>query len=73
MIELGIYRTQDGKDYDCLFHPEEELAEAIGPLPEPGQTGARGAKFKVRARSKEEAKEGLAAKMGPGTWWPAKT
>ena len=68
MIELGIYQAKDGKEYQCLFSPDEEIAEAIGPLPESGQSRFRGTKFKVRAESKEKAKQKLAEAIGPGHW-----
>jgi len=68
METLGIYKTTDGKEYDCLFFPNERIAEAIGPLPEPGQSGARGPAFTVHVASKKEAVEKLVEVIGPGVW-----
>lgn len=73
MIELGIYRAEDGKDYHCQYALDDKIAEAIGPLPEPGQTGARGVAYEVKAESEQEARAKLAAKIGLGTWLRAKT
>lgn len=64
MIELGIYQTKEGKEYDCHFRPDVKIAEAIGPLPE--DIGSRGVAFKVSAESEQEAKQNLAKEIGPG-------
>ncbi|MBA7665739.1 hypothetical protein ES703_73813 [subsurface metagenome] len=64
MIELGIYQAKDGKEYQCRFFPDEEIAKAIGPFPESGQSRFLGPKFEVRAESKEKAKQKLAEKIG---------
>jgi len=66
MIELGIYQTVDGKEYDCHFLPEGKVAQAIGPLPEGGQIGSPGVAFEVSANSKQDAKEKLTREIGPG-------
>lgn len=66
MIELGIYQTKDGKEYDCHFMQDAKIAEAIGPLPEADQVGSRGVAFEVRAESEQEARQKLATKIGPG-------
>lgn len=66
MIELGIYQTQDDKEYDCYFIPDEQTAKAVGSLPPPGQIGARGVAFTVRAESEQEARQNLTNKIGPG-------
>ncbi len=68
MIELGIYRTKDGKEYDCLFFKDDRTAQAIGPLPEGDQIGSRGVKFSVTAKTKQEAKQNLVNKIGPGKY-----
>jgi len=68
MIDLGIYQTTSGKEYDCHFRPDEKIAHAVGPLPEPGQVGSRGVAFEVRAESEQEAKQKLTEKIGPGIW-----
>lgn len=68
MIYLGIYQTKDGKEYDCNYIPADKIAEAIGPLPEPGQFGSRGVAFEVRAESEQEARQKLVEAIGPGHW-----
>lgn len=65
---IGLYRTKDGSLYDCHFIPRDKLAQAIGPLPPPGQVGARGVAYEVSASNAEEAKELLAEKIGPGDY-----
>jgi len=66
MVQLGIYRTKDGKEYDCLLFPDDAIAEAVGPLPEPGQIGSRGPAFKVIAESEQDARRKLAKEIGSG-------
>jgi len=68
MIELGIYTTKDGRDYDCHFLPDEKMAQAVGPLPSPGHVGARGVAFEVEAKSEQEARQKLAEVIGPGNF-----
>jgi len=68
MIELGIYQTLDGKEYDCHFLPEGKVAQAIGPLPEGDQIGSRGVALEVSAETEQEAKQKLAEAIGPGHW-----
>ncbi len=63
MIELGAFTASDGKKYDGHFHPENKVAEAIGPLPVDGSSGARGVAFSVKAESEKEAIQKLAAKI----------
>jgi len=63
---IGLYVTKDGLSYDCQFIPEENLAQAVGPLPPPGQVGVRGVAFTVKANSEEEARQLLAEMIGPG-------
>ncbi len=65
--ELGTYVTIDGKKYDCIFFPEDETAEAIGPLPKrPIDTGSRKAKFKVIAKTEDEARKAFKKVIGDG-------
>ncbi|MBW1939814.1 MAG: hypothetical protein JRI32_02295 [Deltaproteobacteria bacterium] len=66
MIKLGIYRTTAGKCYDCHFIREKKVAQAVGPLPEPGNIGGQGVTIEVNADSKEEAREKIAEAIGPG-------
>jgi len=66
MIDLGIYQTQDDKEYDCYFIPDEQTAKAVGPLPPPGQIGSRGVAFEVRAESEQESRRKIANEIGPG-------
>jgi len=68
MIDLGIYQTVDGKEYDCHFLPEERVAHAIGPLPEGNQIGNRDIAFEVHAENEQEAKQNLAKEIGSGHW-----
>lgn len=67
-VELGIYQTKDGKEYDCHFMQDAKIAEAVGPLPESDQVGSRGVAFKVEAESEQEARQNLALEIGPGHW-----
>ena len=55
MISIGLFNTKEGKSYDCHFIPENSLVQAVGPLPPPGEVGARGVVFETNAESKEEA------------------
>ena len=65
---IDLYRTKDGLLYDCQFIPDANLAQAVGPLPPPGQAGARGMAFEVEANSAEEARQKLAEVIGPGNY-----
>lgn len=66
MIELGIYQTEDGKEYDCHFLLEGKIAQAIGPLP--NDIGSRGVAFEVSAENEQGARQNLAKEIGPGHW-----
>jgi hypothetical protein len=67
MVELRHYKTKDGKEYDCHFKADEKIAEAIGPLPTGGgNIGYRGVVYRVKAESKQDAKQNLAKEIGPG-------
>ena len=57
MKRIGVYTSKDGKLYDLLFFPSDNLAQAIGPLPD--RVGAAGAAFEVLAETELEAKEKL--------------
>ena len=50
MISLGKFRSNTGKSYDCHFIPEQNIVQAVGPLPSQG-VGARGVAFKTEAVS----------------------
>ena len=63
---IGLYRTKKDLLYDCQFIPDGNLAQAVGPLPPPGQVGARGVAFEMEAKSEEEARKKLAEMIGPG-------
>lgn len=65
MIDLGIYQTKDGKEYDCNYIPADRIAEAIGPLPETG-VGSRGVAHRVKANTEQDARKKLAEKIDPG-------
>jgi len=52
MIYLGALASKEGKSYDCHFIPEENVAQAEGPLPD--RVGARGVVFETRADSEHE-------------------
>ena len=57
MKRLGVYTSIDGKLYDLLFFPSDNLAQAVGPLPD--RVGAAGVAFEVFAKTELEAKEKL--------------
>ena len=66
MIQLGIYTTIDGKQYDCQFIPAEKIVQAVGPLPH--RVGSRGVVFEVKAESEEEARQKIASEIGQGNF-----
>jgi hypothetical protein len=57
MLKIGILTDKNGERYDCHFLPEENLAQAIGPLPE--RVGARGVAVSVGAKCEQEARKKL--------------
>jgi hypothetical protein len=61
MIRLGILTDKNRERYDCLYFPDEDLAQAIGPLPE--RIGARGVAVSVFAKSEQEAREKLLLRL----------
>lgn len=68
---IGLFRTMNGELYDCYFHPEQQYAEAIGPLGPADrgkEAGTRGTKVTVQALSKEEARQKIAEGLGNGSW-----
>lgn len=65
MIELGMFTTKDGGNYDCHFIPEEKIVQAVGPLPHEG-VGARGVVFKERAESEKEARQKIEEAINQG-------
>ena len=68
MKNLGIFTTQDGKQYDCQYFRDEKEVVAIGPLPPPGHVGARGEAFTDKAETEEDAKEKITKALGPGSF-----
>ena len=68
VIELGIYQTEDGREYDCHFIQDAKIVEAIGPLLDADQVGSRGVAFMVDADSEQEARQNLAKVIGEGHW-----
>ncbi len=56
MINIGIFTTKEGRSYDCCFIPENRSVQAVGPLPPPGDVGARGIAFETTAESEKEAR-----------------
>ena len=64
MIILGIFKSKEGKSYDCHFIPEKKMAQAVGPLPE--RVGARGVAFEIRAESEQEARQKISAAIESG-------
>jgi ElaB/YqjD/DUF883 family membrane-anchored ribosome-binding protein len=68
IINLGIYTKEDGSQYDCQYITLDKSAQAIGPLPPPGQVGARGVAYQVYTNNTELAKQLLAKKIGPGSY-----
>ena len=66
IINIGLYKTDDGTTYDCHYIPKDKLGQAIGPLPPAGQTGARGVAYTVNANNVMEAKQRLSDQIGTG-------
>lgn len=67
MENWGYTSRKSGNTYDCQFFAKTRIVQAIGPLPSPGNVGARSVKFKVDAESEEEAKrkiEGIIDREG---------
>jgi hypothetical protein len=56
MINFGIFESTEGRRYACHFLPEENMVEAVGPLPKSGD-GTRGIVFERRAESEQEARQ----------------
>jgi hypothetical protein len=56
MIELGVFTTKDGRNYYGHYYPENNLVEAVGPLPADRDFGARGVAFSAPATSEEDAR-----------------
>jgi Sec-independent protein translocase protein TatA len=65
---LGIFSTQDGKQYDCNYFPNEKEVVAIGPLPPPGHVGAIGEAFTDKAETEADARSKIAGALGPGSF-----
>jgi len=61
MKRLGIYKSKDRKIYDLVYFPENQLGQAIGPLPE--RVGAAGVAAEVRTSSEIEAEKLLVEKL----------
>ena len=57
MKRLGVYTSKEGKLYDLLFFPSDNLAQAVGPLPD--RVGAAGLAFEVFVETESEAREKL--------------
>ena len=64
MINLGIFKSKEGKSYDGRFIAEEKIAQAVGPLPE--RVGAQGVVFETRAESEQEARQKISAAIESG-------
>lgn len=67
MIELGLFQTKDGHNYYGHYYPENNLVEAVGPLPVEEGTGARGISFKAPATSTEDARNKILNAIKEGT------
>lgn len=61
MKRLGIYKGKDRKIYDLVYFPENQLGQAIGPLPE--RVGAAGVAAEVHTPSEIEAEKLLVEKL----------
>lgn len=61
MKRLGIYESKDRKIYDLVYFPENQLGQAIGPLPD--RVGAAGVAAEVRTYSEIEAEKLLVEKL----------
>lgn len=68
MVIIGEYQTEDGREYICLFHPDEQYAEAVGPFPKPLQEATRRTVLVKVAPNVEKAKLLLEKSLGPGHW-----
>jgi hypothetical protein len=66
MKRLGVYTTVDGNMYDLHYFEEDELAQAVGPLPK--RSGSAGVAVELIAESEEDAREKLIEALGPGTF-----
>ena len=66
-VELGIYRTDVGESYACIYYPEDKIAQALSPSPAE-IVKSDIIKYQVKAGSKEEARNKLSEAMGPGTF-----
>lgn len=68
MVIIEEYQIEDGREYVCLFHPDEQCAEAVGPFPKPPQGATRGTVLVKVAPNVEKAKLLLEKSLGPGHW-----
>lgn len=69
-IHVGVYISDEGEKFDCLFFPPQRSAIAIKmpKLTEGNNTGV-GQKFcEVPANDQGEAKTALASAIGSGHW-----
>ena len=65
MIDLGVFTTKDGRNYCGHFYPENNLVEAIGPLPVES-SGARGVAFSAPATSEKDARSEILHAINEG-------
>ena len=66
MIELGMYTAKDDGNYDGHYYPENNLVEAIGPLPADRDSGARGVAFSAPATSEEDVRSKILHAINEG-------
>ncbi|MBW1801639.1 MAG: hypothetical protein JRJ85_13030 [Deltaproteobacteria bacterium] len=65
---IGMHTTKEGRSYDLQFILEEKIAQAVGPLPPAGTTGARGIVLEIDANSETEAISKLTDALDTGDY-----
>ena len=68
MGNIRMYSTKGGRTYDLQYYEEDKLAQAVGPLPPQGLSGARGPVIEIRAESEEEAERKLIEALDSGNF-----
>lgn len=67
MRVIGTYRVEN-REYVCLFHEDEQIAEAVGPFPLPPQAATRGTVITRNAQNIEQARILLEKAFCEGHW-----
>jgi len=68
MHVIGTYRIASKMEYVCLYHPDEQVAEAVGPFPLPPQGTTRGTVVTTFASDMHQARMLLERSLGTGHW-----